>query len=449
MTRKLILFICATVSSALVVTGCTTPVSYLEHFSDDETTPLSQRERHYGRSRDTAWQDRLRTLTEPDPGSNPLRSIREDDEVASPPAAIVESAVANSNNQTPEAAPPTSSSPSVIEDSNAAVAPTEPPKFQPQPAPPVHPEATNPEATNPAVANPAVATVPNDATNSETHLVQAAAVQQDGRAEPDSAGALPSDDKSVGKEKPPKDWQGLVREAIVLLKQDLHQVKPDPKKFKELDESERMERAKRETLLRLLYLIANDREDAVRPIKQLGEAEQEFWNELLYGLMVYFNDNEMPRDEQRKTLALQNLRRANEFLATVSNLEVRNAVFCTGVDSYGRYTEVAKNEFRAGQEVLLYVEVDNFSAEQLKNGHYETALVGSYEIRDVARQKVDEYEFVVEKDVSRNRRRDFFIPYRVYIPNLKPGPYTLRLTVQDNKTKRSGQSAPISFTIRS
>ena len=78
---------------------------------------------------------------------------------------------------------------------------------------------------------------------------------------------------------------------------------------------------------------------------------------------------------------------------------------------------------------------------------WETALSGSYQIYDEQGNKVAERNFPVETEVCRNRRRDFFIPYRVYVPKVNPGRYNLQLTMRDIKSKKTGQSAMIEFTV--
>jgi hypothetical protein len=53
-----------------------------------------------------------------------------------------------------------------------------------------------------------------------------------------------------------------------------------------------------------------------------------------------------------------------------------------------------------------------------------------------------------DKQLCNNRRHDYFIAYRVYLPKQIPtGSYTLQLTVEDVKGKKSNQ-ASIDFRIR-
>jgi len=207
------------------------------------------------------------------------------------------------------------------------------------------------------------------------------------------------------------------------------------------------ERARLETYLRLLYVAAGRHDDAVKPVTQWDEPLEEYWKNQLHGLSVALDGRGMPLVDRRAALALRHLREAESHLAAASTLDVRNLTFCTRVDSFGRYTEFDQYEFRADQEVLLYVEIDNFSVTSQPEGH-ETALTGSYQVFDTSGRRVADHTFPTEREICRNRRRDFFIPYRVYMPkSLAPGKYTLQLTIEDVHAEKFGQGS-IQFTIK-
>jgi len=198
--------------------------------------------------------------------------------------------------------------------------------------------------------------------------------------------------------------------------------------------------------LRLLYLAADRRSDAVRPIDHLDARHQEFWSHQLHGLAVYLDDEGMPMAHRRSAVALRQLREAVANLAAESTLDVRNLAFCSEVTSYGSYKEFEKNEFKPDQEVLLYVEVDNFTSQPTAGG-FETSLQGSYQILDRSGRRVIDHTFSEAREVCRNRRRDLFIRYRIWMPkNIYPGAYTLELTIEDTKARKFGQSR-IDFTI--
>jgi hypothetical protein len=208
----------------------------------------------------------------------------------------------------------------------------------------------------------------------------------------------------------------------------------------------RRERARKEAYLRLLYLAAQRPADAARGVEEFSPAEQEFWKHQLHGLGVFLDDQGAPVADRRARLALRELQQGMHHLAAASGLDVRNLAFCPQVFSFGNYVEFTPAEFRPGQEVLLYAEIDNFSVEPQPNG-YETELQGSYQIFDAGGRRVAEHTFAPEKEICRNRRRDYFIPFRMYLPKrIDPGPYTLQLTIEDLKGRKFGQSS-VRFAI--
>jgi len=198
--------------------------------------------------------------------------------------------------------------------------------------------------------------------------------------------------------------------------------------------------------LRMLYLIANQKSDAMEKVEGLSTEEQEVWSNMLFGLADYMKLEEIPLD-RRTSLALGSFRRAMSHLEKTSPLELRNLEFIQSVESFGQFKRFPVREFKPKQEVLLYVEVDNFTSHD-RGGKFETTLVSNYEIYDQAGRRIDSRQFPEVKDVCGARRRDFYVPYRIYMPSsAEPGQYRLELTVRDPSTDKIGQ-ASVEFKIR-
>jgi hypothetical protein len=199
--------------------------------------------------------------------------------------------------------------------------------------------------------------------------------------------------------------------------------------------------------LRLLHLVAGNTEGLEQPFSGTDGADQQFWQHYLAGLALYLDCKKMPDRDRRAALALDELREASSQLAAASPLDLRNMAFCRSVDSFGVYTKFDDDPFQPGQEVLLYVEIDNFHSVSTPQG-YVTSLEASYQILDAAGRRVAEHTFPLEQETCQNRRRDYFIPYRMWMPKkIDPGIYTLQLTVQDTQAQKFGQ-ASIQFTIK-
>ena len=255
-------------------------------------------------------------------------------------------------------------------------------------------------------------------------------------AQEDTSSDPPASAAASAASTPQVDWREHLQLAI-----------DDLKHASEHDSIEPEEARRRAVQLHILYLLAQRDDDALRPIDRLTPAEQEYWKHQLHALSVYLDPQTTPVDDRRAALALRELRQATVELASASRLDVRNLAFCTAVDGYGAFTKFSTSTFRPDQQVLLYVEVDNFSSSETKDG-YLTELQGSYQVFDMAGVRVGDHTFTAERDVCQNRRRDYFIPYRIYMPkSLTPGKYRLQLTIEDLQQKRFGQSS-IEFSIQ-
>lgn len=230
-------------------------------------------------------------------------------------------------------------------------------------------------------------------------------------------------------------WEKLIDDTI----QKLERVATDTRASDE-------ERTIAQLRLRMLYLIANRKSDAMEKVDGLTSEEQEVWSNTLFGLADYMKVEDIPV-ERRHTLALGSFRRAMSHLEAASPLELRNLEFIQSVDSFGQFKPFPSRDFQPKQEVLLYVEIENFTSQD-NGGKFETSLQSNYEIYDQSGRRIDARQFPEVKDSCRVRRRDFYVPYRLYMPeNIPAGTYRLELTVRDSAADKFGQ-ASIEFKIK-
>ena len=214
------------------------------------------------------------------------------------------------------------------------------------------------------------------------------------------------------------------------------------------------EQARREVLLRLLRLVADDADGAVLPFEHLEGPEADYWRAQLFALHLGVASSRPPRLAERATRMLEHLREATQTLAAASRLDLRHAAFCRHVYGYADIEPFRPYVFRPDQEVLLYVEIENFAAERVEStsrgkparagqggAMYETEFRGSYEIRDANQRRVVDHELPLDKQRCRNWRRDYYIAYRLYMPKrIDPGRYTLILSIEDVKGQKFGQA---------
>jgi hypothetical protein len=250
------------------------------------------------------------------------------------------------------------------------------------------------------------------------------------KAATDSANGNPPEEQTAG-----GDWHGMLDQTIKALEAETSE---KPKTAEDLAKHAR---------LRMLYAAAGRREDASKPIPTAPPAMQDFWTKELYGLSVLMDTERSSDAMSRSAEAKQHLSEGFTRLGQMASLVVRNASFCTVVQSYGCYTPFKKYEFLPDQEVLLYAEVENFGIESTPKG-YHTALRSSYQILDKSGQRIADRAMSTTEEYCQNPRRDFFIGYQLRMPTrINPGSYTLQLTIEDLKSQKVGQ-ASVELTIK-
>jgi len=204
-------------------------------------------------------------------------------------------------------------------------------------------------------------------------------------------------------------------------------------------EAQRLQYTEQHVNLRMMYLIAGQKERALQAIPGLPQADQEFWQQVFWSLTNYFDHAAMPDTMDRASQTIAQLRTAVQRLSEIARLELRNVTFCHKIDSFGNYKRFPKDEFRPGQPVLLYAEVDNYKSETTSNGQYRTVLKSTIEIYRAGPNGglIKRESFPATEDLCNNRRNDYFHSYEFTIPQqITLGPHVLKLTVEDELSQK-------------
>jgi hypothetical protein len=134
-------------------------------------------------------------------------------------------------------------------------------------------------------------------------------------------------------------------------------------------------------------------------------------------------------------------------LRELGTLSLRNLAFCKNVYGYGAYEPINNPTFTPGQQVTLYLEVENYHSESTQKG-YTTKLGASYELLNEEKERVAGGEFPNIEDCCQSRRRDFHIQYGLVLPKAaKAGKHHLKLVMNDRQSDKMG-SASIELEIR-
>ncbi len=229
-------------------------------------------------------------------------------------------------------------------------------------------------------------------------------------------------------------WQTDLQTTISQLEKNLS---PTPRSTNEVHQHMR---------LRMLHLLADNQEEALAPIPGASPTQQDYWSKQLFALSSFLDNQRQPDDKQRAAGSLIHLDQARSKLAELATLQVRNISFVDQVEGFGIYERRESQEFRPGDPVTLYAEVENFRSDSTKTG-YRTALATSYEVVDQNGQRVDGRQFPDVEDICQSQRQDFHMQYGVTLPTrIYPGKYELRLIITDQLSHKIGQ-AGVPFEI--
>ena len=151
--------------------------------------------------------------------------------------------------------------------------------------------------------------------------------------------------------------------------------------------------------------------------------------------------------------AVESPRRGDEVRSAVvaledrAPLEITDLRFCVRVDGFGDFTALSPPIQKAGQEVILYCEIDGLRFEQSAAG-FRTRVGAQLEILPQGGgTAIHTRPLAVAEETCRRRRRDYYIAYKLPLPRpLEPGDYRLRLTAKDLNSDRT-ISHEVSFAI--
>jgi hypothetical protein len=235
--------------------------------------------------------------------------------------------------------------------------------------------------------------------------------------------------------RPADDWRALVAKAI----DDMNRrVPPSPTTTAEVHQH---------VSLRMLSLLSGDTDGALEPIPGISPAEQDYWSRQIFALASYLDHHGQPDDKRRAAASVLHLDEAVSHLRELGSLSVRNLSFCKSVYGYGAIEPYDAEAFSPGEQVSLYVEVENYHSRSTEKG-FCTLLGSTYEILNEQGERVGGGEIPDVNDCCRSRRRDFHIQYSLTLPDkIPPGRYQLQLVIKDRQSDKRGQ-ATASFEIK-
>jgi hypothetical protein len=197
-------------------------------------------------------------------------------------------------------------------------------------------------------------------------------------------------------------------------------------------------------------------EEALRVLDKYDQSDRELLLALIR-LAAGIDRKDLERlsaDEVAGTL--ERLRLVTAQLRQRAPLSLDKVCFCKTIEGFGQYQPRPRGqEFRAGSDgrpgerVQVYVEVRNFGS-VAKQEQYETRLSSSLSILDEDRREVATMTPETSVDHSQTPRQDYFLNFQFHVPaKLKPGLYTLWVTVKDVTPPAEGANKTVRVARRS
>jgi hypothetical protein len=231
-----------------------------------------------------------------------------------------------------------------------------------------------------------------------------------------------------------RDWRQFVQAAATELR---HTAPRSPASTAEVHQL---------ATLRILDLLSGSTEQAIEAIPNLSPTEQDYWSNQLFALATYLDHHAQPDGKRRAAASVIYLDNAVWSLRELGTLSLRNLTFCKEVYGYGALQPYDADRFSPGEQVSLYVEVENYHSRSTEKG-YCTSLGSTYEILTDSGERVASGKMPDVDDCCRSRRRDFHIQYGITLPKtLLPGQYRFNLVVKDRQGDKIG-SATAAFEI--
>ncbi len=202
--------------------------------------------------------------------------------------------------------------------------------------------------------------------------------------------------------------------------------------------------------LRLIQALLGQYQLAIKDKTTQSNLKGEELANNLAQLVKIFSDEKLSQAQQINQAA-EIVEKMRDKLSEIADLKISEPKLCREVQSFGSYKLMPDSYFVAGKRlpVIVYIELEHFISKYIEKQHvYTTELALTIEIIDpisgtVCWRHHDEYI----KDVSQNRRRDFYIARLITLPaSLPAGKLKLKVTVEDLTGNKVAQNIT-TFTI--
>lgn len=191
-------------------------------------------------------------------------------------------------------------------------------------------------------------------------------------------------------------------------------------------------------LIRAVRAFQQNRPDeAVEQLKACDPVSQQALLSLMPTL-VRLSDSKLQQIKpEEMDVMLEQLNRVPGMLRARGSLQANNVRLCREVHNFGHVEPFpAGHQFHPGDIVYLYMELANFSCMPDQKGGYMITMASSLEMRDSANKVVWRADPKEIPDAVSSPPQDYYRNFRVCVPGLPPGVYSLVVKTADRPTGR-------------
>ncbi|MCX7702155.1 MAG: hypothetical protein N2039_14865 [Gemmataceae bacterium] len=190
-------------------------------------------------------------------------------------------------------------------------------------------------------------------------------------------------------------------------------------------------------------------DDAAIELNRLDDTSRQVLMTLL-PLTVQAAEGKLGETEPREMAQyVEGLQFVLNHLRPKAALRMDKACFCRMIRGFGKIEALGVNpSFMPGEMADVYLELRNVASRPHRSdkGDYRTHLRSRLEIRNRSGERLWGPQDFDKPDDTLTPQHDYYQHYRLQMPNLPPGTYTLHLEVRDVPTGRHASEA-LEFTV--
>jgi hypothetical protein len=196
-------------------------------------------------------------------------------------------------------------------------------------------------------------------------------------------------------------------------------------------------------LVRAVQAFQQNRPDeAVELLKTYDPATQQVLLSLMPALVRLSEGKLQSLKPEEMDILLDQLSRVPNMLRPRASLRAENVRLCREVHNFAHVEPFPeRHPFRAGDIVYLYMELANFSCTPDPKGGYTIRLASSLELKDQSGAVVWRADPKESADQVSTPPQDYYRNFRLCVPAVPPGTYTLAVKTIDRPTGREVRKA--------